>query len=593
MKMLRLALRAAAAALFAATSVMAQSLPSAPGERAWAPKAQPAPTLRLAAKAARTPIPRFEAELSPIADSELEAVRRANQRGDKAKRLVIGVNRPVDATGVLPTAADLAWLRVEGGHAAQAVVSSREAAAVRLALELAGVPEDVEMVFHGSGDAARLIGPIRVGDIADRTAAWWSPVTEGDTQTVEFFVPGERDAKRLPIRIAQISHLLAAPSSRFLKNVQDIGDAGACNIDIPCSPLNASPAFQDVTDSVAKMLFTDGSFSALCTGTLLNDTDTTSQVPWFYTANHCFENDSPPFKTPAQMQQVAGTLNTFWFFEANACRSLTPSSSYRQLSTGASWVYNSQPQDVLFLRLNSAPPAGAFFSGWDANTLSGGAAITAIHHPQGDLKKVTQGNVVGFGAPPGMSFGQMIQARWTSGTTEGGSSGSGIWTYDGSRFALRGGLYGGYASCADPSGLDFYSRFDQAYSALAPYLSAKVGPAADYTDLWWNADESGWGLNLIQHSSGNIFGVWYTYGTDGKRMWYVMPGGTWSSSNVFTGSLYATSGPPAHAPSFDSGRVASRVVGHGTLTFSDANRGTFAYSVDGISGSKAITRQPF
>lgn len=592
MRLSRLFLRAAAAVLFAATSAVAQPLPSMPGERAWTPKAQAAPALRLDAKAARTPIPRFETELSPIADSDLEAVRRANQRGDKAKRLVIGVNRAVDILAALPTAADLVWTRVEGGHAAQAVVTSRDAAALRLAIGLAGVPQDVEMVFQGSADRTRLIGPIRVGDIPDRTAPWWSPVTEGDTQTIEFFVPGERDAKSLPIRIAQVSHLLAAPSSRFLKNVQDIGDAGSCNVDIACSPLNSSPAFQDVTDSVAKMLFTDGSFSALCTGTLLNDTDTTSQIPWFYTANHCFENNGPPFKTPAQMQQVASTLNTFWFFEANACRSLTPVSSYRQLSSGATWVYNSQPQDVLFLRLNSAPPAGAFYSGWDANTLSSGTSIVAIHHPQGDLKKVSQGNVLGFAVPPGAGLGQLIQARWSSGTTEGGSSGSGIWTYDGARFSLRGGLYGGYASCADPSGIDYYSRFDQVFATLAPYLNAKVGPTADYTDLWWNPNESGWGLNLTQHASGKIFGVWYTYGTDGKRMWYVMPGGDWTSSNVFTGSLYATSGPPAHGP-FDSNRLASRVVGSVTLSFSDSNNGTFAYSVDGISGTKVITRQPF
>jgi lysyl endopeptidase len=593
MKMLQVFIRAAAAALFAATAAIAQPLPSAPGERAWSPKAQPAPALRIDAKAARTRIPLFETELSPIADSEIEAVRRANRRSDPAKRLVIGVNRPLEGDSALPAAQDLAWVRVEGGHAAQAVVTSLEAAALRLGLELAGVPEDVEMVFYGSADATRLIGPIRVGDIPDRSTRWWSPVTEGDTQSVEFFVPGERDAKRLPIRVVQVSHLLAGPSGAFQKRVQDIGDSGACNIDIPCSPLNSNAAFQNVTDAVAKMVFTDGSFTALCTGTLLNDTEGASQVPWFYGANHCFENESPPYKTPAQMQQVANTLNTFWFFEANACRSLTPSSSYRQLGGGATLIYNSQPRDVLFLRLNNAPPAGAFYSGWDANALSNGVPIIAIHHPSGDLKKVTEGNFAGYGMPPSTSLGQLIQARWTSGTTEPGSSGGGVWTYDGASYLLRGGLYGGYASCSNLSGIDYYSRFDQVFATLAPYLNPKVGPTSDYTDLWWNPNESGWGLNLIQHASSNIFGVWYTYAADGKRTWYVMPGGTWAASNVFTGDLYVTSGPPANDPSFDTRRVAPRVVGRATLSFSDSSNGTFAYSVDGVSGTKSITRQSF
>jgi hypothetical protein len=34
-------------------------------------------------------------------------------------------------------------------------------------------------------------------------------------------------------------------------------------------------------------------------------------------------------------------------------------------------------------------------------------------------------------------------------------------------------------------------------------------------------------------------------------------------------------------------------VGSATLTFSDANNGTLSYTVNGVSGSKAITRQLF
>jgi hypothetical protein len=34
-------------------------------------------------------------------------------------------------------------------------------------------------------------------------------------------------------------------------------------------------------------------------------------------------------------------------------------------------------------------------------------------------------------------------------------------------------------------------------------------------------------------------------------------------------------------------------VGTGTLTFSSANAGTWSYTVNGVSGAKSITRQPF
>jgi hypothetical protein len=398
------------------------------------------------------------------------------------------------------------------------------------------------------------------------------------------------------LRIAGVSHLFAAPSSGFQKEVRDIGKAGPCEVDLQCSPLNSSTPFRNAAESVAQMIFTDGAFTALCTGTLLNDADPSTQIPWFYSANHCFENEAAPYKTPAEMQTVASTLNTLWHFEANACNSLTPSSSYSQLAGGATYIYNNAPADVLFLRLNGTPPFGAFFSGWDANALGGGASVITIHHPQGDLKKVSPGSVLDFSAPSGGVGGGNIpfnRIGWGSAVTEPGSSGAGLFTFDGAQYVLRGGLWGGPSSCGAPSSslYDYFSRFDLVYSSLAPYLSATAS-TTDYTDLWWNPSESGWGLNLIEHASRNIFGVWYTYGLDAKRIWYVIPGGTWIATNVFQGDIYVTSGPP-QTGAFDASRVTRNIVGTGTLTFADANNGTFAFSINGVSGTKAITRQPF
>jgi hypothetical protein len=583
----------AAAVLFAASSAMSQPLPVVLGEPALAPKAAPAPKLRVQPATATAPRRlRTQLELSPIADSEIEAVRRENLRAGTSKRLVIGVNRIADGSIPLPTAADLPWVSVDGGQAAQATVTSPQAASLRLGLQLAGIPTNVEMVFFGSSAPDRLVGPIRVGDIADRTTEWWSPLTEGDTQTVEFFVPGSADPRLLPLRIVEVSHLFSGPSSRFQKLTQDIGKAGSCNVDLACSPLNANPPFQNAAAAVAQMLFQDPPYTSLCTGTLLNDSDPSSQTPWFYSANHCFENESPPYKTPAQMQVVANTLNTFWHFDATSCNSLAVP-PYTQLSGGATLIYNNTARDVLFLRLNSTPPAGSFFAGWDANPVSAGTSVITIHHPRGDLKKVSEGAMLGFSTPPVVSNPSttFLQVRWSSGTTEGGSSGAGLFTFGGSQYLLRGGLWGGTALCEYPNETDNFSRFDQVYPSLSQYLGV-TSAVVDYTDLWWNPNESGWGLNLIQHASRNIFGVWYTYGQDGKRTWYVIPTGSWTSTNVFRGDIYVTSGPP-QTGAFDPNRVTRTFVGTGTLTFSDANNGTFAYSVNGVSGTKAITRQPF
>ena len=72
-------------------------------------------------------------------------------------------------------------------------------------------------------------------------------------------------------------------------------------------------------NAVAQMVINSNGETFLCTGTLLNDTDTTTQIPWFFSANHCFDNEDPPYRTTAQMQTVASTLSTLWFFEAVTC----------------------------------------------------------------------------------------------------------------------------------------------------------------------------------------------------------------------------------------------------------------------------------
>ena len=575
----------ATAALAGACGANAQ-MPSVQGEPALAPKSIAGAQLRFAPAASRFVLP-------PVTDAELAGVRQANLRSKK--RLAIGVERRVDADTTLTAASGLAWAAVAGGFAAQAAVTSPQAGAMRLAIQLAGVPADVEMVFFGSDAPSRLIGPVRVGAIADRTLAWWSPLTDGATQTVEFFVPGTRDPRALGLRIAAASHIFTTAASGFAKRVSEIGGAGSCNVDVKCSPLAASPPFLDARNAVAQMVFNDGGFTGLCTGSLLNDADPSTQVPWFYGANHCFENEQLPYKTPAQMQVVASSLNTLWFFEATACGSIsTP--AYSQLVGGATLIYNNPGADVLFLRLNNAPPAGAFFAGWDANAVPPGAAIVVMHHPKGDLKKVSQGSVLRYTTPQPPLLGgpttPFSEVSYTSGTTEGGSSGAGLFTFNGSQYLLRGALYGGGAYCSFPNESDWYSQFDKVYAALAPYLGATPGGATDYSDLWWNPAESGWGLNVIQHASRNIFAVWYSYDGNALPSWFTMPGGTWTSPNTFTGAVYSTTGPAA-SKAFDPSRVRATEVGTGTLTFSDANHGTWSYSVNGASGTKAITRQPY
>jgi hypothetical protein len=113
--------------------------------------------------------------------------------------------------------------------------------------------------------------------------------------------------------------------------------------------------------------------------------------------------------------------------------------------------------------------------------------------------------------------------------------------------------------------------------------------------LWWASpagSESGWGVNFTQQGS-TLFATWFTYDAQGNGLWLVMSNGAATAPNTYTGTLYQTTGPAFNAVPFDPAKVTRAPVGSATFTFTDEFNGTFSYTVNGISGMKAITRQVY
>ena len=156
-----------------------------------------------------------------------------------------------------------------------------------------------------------------------------------------------------------------------------------------------------------------------------------------------------------------------------------------------------------------------------------------------------------------------------------------------------------------------------ALAILALEASAQSTPAANYTDLWWNPSESGWGVSFTQHAGTNqVFAIWYTYdprepgaSSGFKPLWIVMPGGSWTSPTTVTGTVYVANG----VPFYGSGTILREpnnlvAVGSFTFSFSSATTGTFAYNIaapsglaatnpaynlPAMTGTKSIIRQSF
>ena len=55
--------------------------------------------------------------------------------------------------------------------------------------------------------------------------------------------------------------------------------------------------------------------------------------------------------------------------------------------------------------------------------------------------------------------------------------------------------------------------------ALAALLLPAFAHAENYSDMWFNPGESGWGVTIADHET-QLFAVWYTYDTDGSPLWF-------------------------------------------------------------------------
>jgi len=124
------------------------------------------------------------------------------------------------------------------------------------------------------------------------------------------------------------------------------------------------------------------------------------------------------------------------------------------------------------------------------------------------------------------------------------------------------------------------------------FRSRAVAPSFDYTDLYFNRFESGWGLT-VSHQADILFVAWYVYDDAGLPVWYVASSCALNgAADGCTGVLYRSTGPPITG-AFNPGSVQAVAVGQISIAFTGANDAVLTYSVDGVQGSKTVSRQVF
>lgn len=156
------------------------------------------------------------------------------------------------------------------------------------------------------------------------------------------------------------------------------GSSAPCNININCED---GAGYSAEKRAICRIVVIVKEGTGVCTGNLMNNTKQDGR-PLLLTAFHCQDGYTP--------------LYDLWRFDFNyeskACANPTKEPQWQTI-LGAKLLAGRQMSDFLLLELSNNIPQSfkAYFLGWDRQreAPSSGALI---HHPQGDVKKISLGS---------------------------------------------------------------------------------------------------------------------------------------------------------------------------------------------------------
>lgn len=376
-----------------------------------------------------------------------------NARRTGAERVPFRVAEPVAVSYTLDRDGTREVL-ADGGTLWRLRATSPGAVFVSFMLSGVRLPAGAELRFY-SVDRAWESGSYTAA-INNAFGRFGSPAIPGESGVIELYVPaGAAFAPSLVVE--SVSH-----GYRDFNNFRSVpfrhgGDEltpaiealGACEVDVNCPE---GSGWQADKRAVARTY--DGRF--LCTGQLVNNARQDCKN-YFLTANHCVSRS-----------QTAAGMVFYWNFENSTCGGSGAPTNLT--TTGAAVRATHTSSDFTLLELNSAPPAAfnVYYAGFNRSAAAPASAV-AIHHPTGAAKKISFENDPvedggNFSGGWGGTHWRIV--GWDVGTTEGGSSGCGLWN---SSHQVVGQLHGGTADCS--GGWDEFGKLSSSWGlGLASWL---------------------------------------------------------------------------------------------------------------------------
>ena len=478
----------------------------------------------------------------------------------------IGFNRTMDAS--MKTYGKR-YANVDGSEIRVLSIKSPGALGIRVHFEDFDIPEGNEVYIYGVASDSQVTGPYtQKGPWGNKE--FWSSTVDGDTAIIEYYAKVEGG----DFRFSEISHIYESPYDLISPYVL------SCEVDASCYSNSEK-------NTVGRIVFVTNNGSFVCSGTLLNDRNSTF-TPYFLTANHCVSS-----------QSEAQTVETYWFYQTTACNSGVLKGGISHSVSGSNLLVTTQTGDSTLLRILGTMPGGLWFSGWDPNPKSIGTLAFGFHHPGSGTPPSTtsylrrsDGSIASdTSSCSATGLTSAYKVNWTSGLTEPGSSGSGLW-YS----TQASGYLIGVLSCG-PTNLDcnyngntyaIYGKFSNFYPLIKSYIdpsqtsSAQITSPANGSTFGSGTVTFNWspstGASPYYLFVGNSFQTYDIYSdyvtggsttvsgipTDGRLIYVTMwstIGGVWQPVNysyrAFTGATATTAKitSPANGATFGSGTV--------------------------------------
>jgi hypothetical protein len=286
-------------------------------------------------------------------------------------------------------------------------------------------------LFIYSQDRSYVLGAFTYKNNKDNGEFATGPVP-GETCILEYSEPPDA-AFPGKVRVSSVVH---AYRNLFGKNTAGFGSSGSCNVNVNCPE---GDPWKNEVRAVAMVLTSGG--SRICSGSLVNDVDN-DLTPYFLTANHC----------------LGGESNWIFMFNYESPNCSNINGPTTQTVQGSTLLAHYSTSDFALLRLTEDPPSSynVHFAGWSRVDVAS-PTTTCIHHPSGDIKKIS------FNLDPVTSTNYLTSSGtshwrvddWEIGTTEPGSSGSPLFD---NNHRVVGQLHGGYASCSSITS-DWFGKF--------------------------------------------------------------------------------------------------------------------------------------